>query len=43
VTAGAVAARQAVAAPLGDTYYQRVFAQLQRLADTDGAMAELIS
>jgi ectoine hydroxylase-related dioxygenase (phytanoyl-CoA dioxygenase family) len=42
VTAGAVAARQAVAPPVGDTYYQQVFAQLQRLADTDEAMAELI-
>jgi phytanoyl-CoA hydroxylase len=42
VTTDAVAARQAVAAPVGDAYYQRVFAQLQRLADTHDAMAALI-
>jgi hypothetical protein len=42
VTANAVAERQAVAAPIGDEYYQRTFAQLQRLADTNARMAELI-
>lgn len=42
VTADAVAARQEVAAPIGDAYYQKVFAQLQRLADTHEPMAELI-
>jgi ectoine hydroxylase-related dioxygenase (phytanoyl-CoA dioxygenase family) len=42
VTADAVAERQAVAAPVGDAYYQRIFAQLQRLADTYEPMAELI-
>jgi phytanoyl-CoA hydroxylase len=42
VTADAVAQRQAVAAPIGDDYYQRTFAQLQKLADTHEPMAELI-
>jgi ectoine hydroxylase-related dioxygenase (phytanoyl-CoA dioxygenase family) len=42
VTADAVSARQAVAAPIGDAYYQQVFAQLQRLADGHEGMAELI-
>jgi phytanoyl-CoA hydroxylase len=42
VTADAVAERQAVAAPVGDAYYQRTFAQLQRLADTHAEMAKLI-
>jgi phytanoyl-CoA hydroxylase len=42
VTADAVAERQSVAAPIGDAYYQRIFAQLQKLADTHVPMAKLI-